>query len=175
MVRHWVVALAVLAFAAVGAEAGGWPDAVRRLAHERSLAETCAAIIRKYGDDTQRARGALAYGEAKAEYDGVIAGLVAALAGHQGPGSLDDLQGELQTGFAEREAFCQSARGLLPAANGEKGVIADLAKGAIEPVVQALKDIFLRYRVEGEMTRKTIQAQLEDAKWLPFASVPPLF
>ena len=57
----------------------GW-----RLAQERTRAETCVVWLKKYGDAASKDRGALAYGQAKAEYDGVIAGLVVALA-RKGP------------------------------------------------------------------------------------------
>jgi len=36
-----------------------WPDAVAQLTAERARAETCVALMRKYGDDAQRARGQL--------------------------------------------------------------------------------------------------------------------
>src|SRR5450631_1899099 len=57
----------------------GWPEAVGRLAGERSNAETCAALLKGYGDPQQIAQVQLAYGEVKANFDGVIAGLVTAL------------------------------------------------------------------------------------------------
>jgi hypothetical protein len=44
-----------------------WQEAVARLARERTLAETCAAMLKKYGDTAAVDRGSLAYGEAKAE------------------------------------------------------------------------------------------------------------
>ena len=34
-----------------------WPEAVAQLAGERAKAETCVALIKKYGDDGQIARG----------------------------------------------------------------------------------------------------------------------
>ena len=71
----------------------GWPEAVGRLAGERTNAETCAAVLKAYGDKQQISRdqlayGELAYGEAKANFDGVIAGLVSALTEGEAPQSL---------------------------------------------------------------------------------------
>ncbi len=103
-----------------------WQEAVARLAQERTRAETCVVWLKKYGDAAARDRGALAYGEAKAEYDGVIAGLVVALARKGPPGSLPDLQARLQRGFDEREAFCKSVLPLVPRDSGEKGPIAEV-------------------------------------------------
>ena len=74
------------------------------------MAETCVALLKKYGNDTARDRGSLAYGQAKAEYDGVIGGLVVALARKGQPGSLSDLQAQLQRGFELRDALCRSCR-----------------------------------------------------------------
>jgi hypothetical protein len=34
-----------------------WPDAVAQLTAERTRAETCVALVKRYGDDAQRARG----------------------------------------------------------------------------------------------------------------------
>ena len=57
-----------------------WQEAVARLAQERTQAETGVRLLKKHGNAAAIDRGALAYGEAKAEYDGIIAGLVVALA-----------------------------------------------------------------------------------------------
>jgi hypothetical protein len=53
-----------------------WPEAVAQLTGERAKAETCFALIKKYGDDAQIARGQLTYTTAKADSDALIAGLI---------------------------------------------------------------------------------------------------
>jgi hypothetical protein len=107
--RWWLLLLLALnvSAAAVQTQEINWQEAVARLARERTLAETCAVVLRKYGDQEAKDRGSLAYGEAKAEYDGVIGGLVVALARKGQPESLPDLQARLQHGFAagRRRAF----------------------------------------------------------------------
>jgi hypothetical protein len=173
--RLFLLALAVMLGASAQARAAGWQDAVRTLAQERTKAETCAGIVRKFGDDGAKARAALVYGAARGRYDGVIAGLIVALAGGDAPDSLDDLEGQLRAGHAELGQFCAGAETLLPAASGERDWRADIASSAVEPLVKAAAAIYLDYRKRAEMTRKTIQTQLEEAKWSPFASVPPLF
>jgi hypothetical protein len=50
-----------------------WPDAVSQIAGERAKAETCVALMKKYGDDAQKARGQIIYTNAKADFDAVIA------------------------------------------------------------------------------------------------------
>ena len=66
---------------ALHAQEINWQEAVARLARERTLAETCAALLKKYGNRATQARLSMTYGEAKADYDGLIAGLAVALVG----------------------------------------------------------------------------------------------
>jgi hypothetical protein len=110
----------------------GWQDAVARLAHERTRAETCAQALKQYGDDAAKQQGAFAYGEAKAEIDAVIAGLVVALAQDKKPASLLDLEARLQRGVKGREAFCAKVVPLLPDTSGQKNIIVDLVSGATQ-------------------------------------------
>jgi hypothetical protein len=56
-----------------------WPDAVAQLTSARTKAETCVALLKKYGNETQVSRGQLTYTNAKADADAVIAGLIVAL------------------------------------------------------------------------------------------------
>ncbi len=151
-----------------------WQEAVARLAQERTRAETCARLLKRHGDAAAVDRGALAYGEAKAEYDGIVAGLGVALARREQPASLPDLEGRLRRGFERREGFCRTAQALLPpAATGEKGVLDQIVGGAVEPLVQALLAIWTRVRDEDALTRQTIQTQLEATAWPAFAALAP--
>ena len=184
--RWWspalLVSLACLAGPALSAPAQtiNWQEAVARLAQEREQAVTCAGLLKKYGNRDAAAldRGSLAYGKAKAEYDGVIAGLSVALAQRERPASLGDLEERLGRGVAARAAFCKEAEALVPPAQtGQKGVVAEIVKGAVSgavgPVIQALQAIYTRSRDEDAQARETIQAQLEAVSWPPFASVAP--
>src|SRR5271165_2844233 len=107
---RWLLALMVMGAASgsLAAEQIGWQEAVARLAQERTLAVTCAGLLKKYGDAGAVDRGALAYADAKAEYDGIIAGLDVALASRDRPASLPDLETRLWHGFDKRETFCKS-------------------------------------------------------------------
>jgi hypothetical protein len=150
-----------------------WQEAVARLSRERTQAETCASVLKKYGDAATIERGSFTYGEAKAEYDGIIAGLSVALARKQQPASLSDLQARLQRGFDKREAFCKRAQLLIPQDKGEKGVIEQIVSGAVGPLIQALEAIYFRAKNDDLLTRKTIQTQLEATLWPAFASISP--
>src|SRR3954468_23379012 len=94
--RWWLPLILVCLAGPALAQAISWQDAVARLAYERTQAETCAKALKTYGDAAARDRGALAYDEAKAEYDGIIAGLSVALARSEQPASLSDLQERLR-------------------------------------------------------------------------------
>jgi hypothetical protein len=169
-----LVSLAVaVAASPLRAQEINWQEAVARLAQERTRAETCVVWLRKYGDAAAKDRGALAYGEAKAEYDAVIVGLVVALARKAQPESLPDLQARLQRGFDEREAFCRSALALVPPDSGQKGPIAEVVTGVAKPVIDAVVAIWSRTRDDDALMRKTIQTQLEATSWPAFDKVAP--
>ena len=124
--RLTAAALALTLGLAVGAEARaqapeaiGWPEAVARLAAERQRAVACAGLARALPGEAAALLGA-AYGEAKAEADGVVAGLAVALAQSTGRGApvaaLPDLERRLEAGLAKREAFCRRVLDLSPPA-----------------------------------------------------------
>jgi hypothetical protein len=122
----------------------------------------------------QAGEGAVAYNEAKAEYDAVIAGLVVALAESERPVSLPDLETRLQRGFEKRTSFCEAARAVMPPPpTGQKGSAEEIVSGAVGPLVDAVKAIWLRKMDANAQTNETIKLQLEDAKWPSFASVSP--
>jgi hypothetical protein len=153
----------------------GWPEAVGRLAGERSRAEICVALLKGHGDKQQISRGQLAYGEAKANFDGVVAELVTALTEGESPKSLSDLKAGLERGASGLKTFCETVSDLLPSGSGRKGALTDIAKGAIEPVIKALSEavatIYNNHRKDDALTIETIKTQLEATKWPDFAEV----
>src|SRR3954452_11926092 len=78
--RCLAILLLISAACPVSAQEVSWQEAVARLARERTIAETCAALLKKNGDKAAQDRGSLAYAEAKSDFDGVVAGLIVALA-----------------------------------------------------------------------------------------------
>jgi hypothetical protein len=75
----------VLTGSVIAQPAAIWPGAVCQIAGERAKAETCVALMKKYGDDAQKARGQITYTTVKADFDAVIAGLITALSARQTP------------------------------------------------------------------------------------------
>ena len=83
-----------------------WPEAVAQLTAERTRAETCVALLKRYGDKEQVAHGQLTY--TNAEADAVIAGLITALSRGQEPASVSSLQVRLSSGFSGLAEFCNT-------------------------------------------------------------------
>lgn len=154
----------------------GWQEAVATLAGERERAQTCAALLKKHGSDAQVSRGALGYGEAKAEFDAVIAGLIAALAEGKKPKSLPDLEARLERGLKARETFCAEVVTLVKPTEGEKSGLTDILGGGkvLTALIDAVKELVLRWVDEEALTRKTIEAQLKSARWSDFGAIAPL-
>ena len=158
------LALFVLTSSAIGQPATiSWPEAVAQLTGERAKAETCVALIKKYGDDAQIARNA------------VIAGLITALSTGQAPVSLSSLQTKLNSGVSGLVEFCRTVSNLLPNTAGQKDVVTDIAKVTIGPLLAMLSDgvsaLYNNHRADDWLTRRTIQTQLEAARWPTFSEV----
>jgi hypothetical protein len=154
-----------------------WPDAVAELAGERTKAETCAALAKRYGNYAQTARAELSYSNAKADSDAVIAGLITALSGGQTLETLPVLQAKLSGSVSGLIEFCDTVSNLLPNTAGQKGIADEIAKAAIEPLLKELSDavktLYNNYRGDAAaaLTRRTIQTQLEAARWAPFSEI----
>ncbi|MDO9713453.1 hypothetical protein [Paracraurococcus lichenis] len=150
-----------------------WPEAIARLAAERTRAVTCAAQARTLEEGT--APLAAAYGEAKAEMDGIIAGLSVALAEGRAPKGLDDLPRRIEAAVTKREAFCRTvAERMPPVPPGQRSVLSDMF--GIGKLVKELVEAGLaiaQHRTDAEKLRRdTIRAQLEATRWPDFADVP---
>lgn len=167
-------ALSVALAAPPSLAAMSWQDAVTRLAQERTQAETCAAVIKARGTAADRERAAMGYGAAKAEMDGVIAGLVVLLARNGNPSELSALLPRLERAAAGRDRLCRSAQGLIPADPGAKGgVVAEIVGAVLGPLVDAVKDLIIDGRERDAAARRTIQTRLEATAWTAFSDLAP--
>jgi hypothetical protein len=143
-----------------------WREILAPLAQQRASAEICAGLLRSYGEDATNREsrafldGLLAYGEAKAEFDGIIAALDVALAEGKQPSSVSDLQSSLQRGSAKRQAFCKSVLSLVSEASSQQSD-------------QTLA-IWEKFRSDNALVRVMIRNQLRSTAWLPFADINPL-
>jgi hypothetical protein len=145
------------------------------IGRQRANAETCVSLVKKYGDDAQIARGQLTYTSAKADADAVIAGLITILSTGQSPASLSSLQTKLSSGVSGLHEFCGMVSNLVPNTAGQKNVVIGIAKVAVEPLLKMLSDgvsaLYNNHRTDDALTRRTIQTQLEAARWPAFSEV----
>lgn len=156
-----------------------WPEAVAPLAGGKTKAEACVALLKRYGTGPQIANGLFAYTNAKSDSDAVIAGLVTTLATGETAIDLQFLQTKLNTSLSELQQFCDTVKALLPTAStGEKGGVLDaltIAKEAIGPLLKGATDgvaaLYNNYRTDKQEIRRSIQLQLESARWPVFTSV----
>jgi hypothetical protein len=156
-----------------------WPEAVAPLAAGKTLAETCVALLKRYGTVVQIANGQLTYTKAKSDADAVIAGLVTALHTGDSPIDLPSLQSRLTSSLLGLEQFCNSVKSILPAVSstGEKGLADALTKiqESTGPIIKAAADgvaaLYNNHRNDIALTRKSIEVDLEAAKWPDFATV----
>jgi hypothetical protein len=82
------------------------------------------------------------------------------------------LQANLERAGKGLKEVCDAAVAAGSAAGGSKGIVEELAKAAVEPVVSALKDgagaLWSRKVEEDKLEIEMIKGQLEAAKWPDF-------
>jgi hypothetical protein len=80
---------------------------------------------------------------------------------------------DLEHGATSLGNFCKMVSDLVPNASGRKDVLADIARGAVEPVIESLSErvaaLYNNHRIDDAPTLETITTQLEAAKWPNFA------
>ena len=112
-------------------------------------------------------KGRIAYGLGKSASDGVIAGFTVGLVEGYKPEKLPPLQANLDRAGKGLKEVCDTAVQAAPA-SGTKGIVEDLAKGAVEPVVDALKAaagaLWGRHVKMEDLEIETIKGQLDAAK-----------
>jgi hypothetical protein len=150
----------------------GWPDVVDRLANQRSQAEACVALLKDAGDKPTIAQARIVYGQAKAASDGVIAGLEVGLVKDYGPERLTRIEADLDAAGAGLQNVCNAAKQAAEKAAGTKGIVSDIVKAAVEPVIGVIKDglgtVWARQIQEDKAEKDSIKGQLEAAKWADF-------
>ena len=114
-----------------------WPETIQLLAQQRTQAETCVATLKSSGDKAAVATGRLTYGAAKSQADGVIAGLTVALVQGGQPDVLPTILTSLKKAGAGLQEVCSAALTAASAA-GNRGLVEDILKAPIEPIVNAI-------------------------------------
>ena len=157
---------------AVQAATTGWPETMDLLTEQRSQAESCVNLLKSSGDKATITAGRNAYNTAKAKADGVIAGFSIALVEGGKPEDLPRIQANVEKAGAGLQEVCDAAVKAASSASGTKGVVEDIAKGAIGPVVDGIKSaastLWTRHVEKDALEIETIKGQLEAAKWPDF-------
>jgi hypothetical protein len=150
----------------------GWPDTIDLLNHERSQADECASLLKDAGDKSTIDHGRMVYGNAKAASDGAIAGLEVALIQGYKPESLKGIHADLDAAGAGLQQVCDAAKKAASEAPGTKGIVSDIVKAAVEPVIGAIKDgvsaLWSRHIEQEQAEIDSIKGQLQAAKWPVF-------
>lgn len=175
--RTATIALALLAAVPGNGRAQevmGWQEAVVSLASERTRAEACVALLKAHaaGQSQVLTEGEFTYTQAKADMDGVIAGLVVALAEDDAPLSFDSMRVQLEQAVALRQAFCEKAVALAPPDAGTKALATDVLAKVLGSLIDAAKEIYLKHNEDDALARKTIQTQVEGTRWRAFGEIP---
>jgi hypothetical protein len=161
-------------------------EATGYLKKEQSLAESYAGLLKGFGrqDIATYARGIQLYAEAKAEFDGLIEQILAALRQGESPDTSAAFQQKLEKAAKQRVAFTdfigQEVLSKVP--EGTKSLAAILkipgVIGGVTELASALKDagraIWQGYRQSSEQERAAIVSQLETLRWKPFEEIKPL-
>jgi hypothetical protein len=81
----------------------------------------------------------------------------------------------LNSGVSGLVEFCRTVSNLLPNTAGQRDVVTDIAKVTIGPLLAMLSDgvsaPYNNHRADDTLTCRTIQTQLEAARWPAFSEV----
>jgi hypothetical protein len=168
-----VLVALLLVPAVVRAQTMGWPEAVAALAEERTRAETCVRLLKRHagGDKAVLSRGELAYVDAKADVDAVIAGLTVVLAQGGTPSDLAGLEMRITRGVQAREAFCKWVTARVPPDPGTRNLLVQLVGPFLPRLLEAVRTVHTALTEQDRLRRQTIQTLLEATQWSAFADI----
>lgn len=165
--------LCALVALAPGLAAADWDEAVTTLAAEKTRAETCVSIFKRHAaaDPAALSKGELAYTDAKAEVDAVIASLALSLAKGEEIEDFDAVLMRLAVGASARKGFCKTAMALVEEQTGTRAGLGDALGDVLASLIEAAKDIYIYHEEEDVLERKTIQTQIEAKTWDDFSAI----
>ena len=148
-----------------------WSEAVTRLTAERVKAIECVSLLKKHADIPAIAKGEVSYDKAKSQMDAVIDKLSAALGEDNASVQPADLEAGIVDAVTSRREFCATVEPFISKKPGEKNIFLDIMQDTIEPSIAAVRAIFASRDSGDLLARKTIQTQLEAAKWPGFDKI----
>jgi hypothetical protein len=156
----------------------GWPEIIAALTTERSNAETCVGLLKSRSDAATLDKAKATYGAARADMDGVIAGLQTVLGEGGKPENLPNVRPSLETSAKSLKQICEAAAATAtPNTRGLwDGIAKGVAEGAVEPVVNKISDgvagLWNHYVAEPDKLKlETRKAKLEATKWPEFGDI----
>jgi hypothetical protein len=127
--------------------------------------------LKSSSDKAAVGTGRLTYGAAKSQADGVIAGLTVALVQGGKPDALPTILTSLKKAGAGLQEVCDAALKSASAA-GTKGLVEDILKAPLEPIVNAISSgvsaLWTAHVQNDKLELETIKGQLEAARWPGF-------
>jgi hypothetical protein len=151
----------------------GWPQVIDTLTKERTQAEACVGLLKSRGDKATVESAEAKYEMARADMDGVIAGLTTALVEGGKPDSLPTVRTTLETSGQTLQTICDAA--VKTATPDTKGLWDEIAKAAIEPLIKPISDgiagLWARHIQMQDRERDAKKAQLEAARWPEFGDI----
>ena len=151
-----------------------WKDAVAQLAGLRTKAETSAALVKQFGSQGPITHCQRIFPDAKAEADTVIAGLIVALSAKGKPERLSSLQERAEhivIGLAQLRNIAETQLPKFESMKDLSDTLKAATKHSEKPLLDAVTTLYSNNRADNELTRETIQTQLEAARWPDFAEV----
>jgi hypothetical protein len=148
----------------------GWPEVIGRLTQERAQAETCVGMIKSTKKADAIAAAKATYEMAKPRIDGAIAGLIAALVEGGKPEAFPTVRDDLESSGQSLKKVCDATVKTVPpnTKGAEEAAASAVVEEAIKPIVDWLREKWVRLMEPDELERATKKSQLEAAKWPKF-------
>lgn len=151
-----------------------WQDAVAELSRAQTHSVALATQLKTLGDAETITEGSFTYEQARAEFNGIISGLLLVSAQHDEPDSLAGLENRLDRALAKADEFEHLVQKLIPKAHGEKDLgqlLGNAIEKLLEPLTKAIGALWTARRDDDRLLRETVGTQLESLRWPAFAQI----
>ena len=158
------------------AEQGGFSDAIRLFAHEKSAAEQYGVILVTLGKNNVALylQGIKLYADAKAEFDGLIAELRFDLQSGQEPAASAKFNEALKAAAEKRVAFTSFVSDEIAKLQGARPGLPDVIQvvpDLVKAITEAGNSVWKTYHQATTERRDAILHELDQVKWQSFAQL----
>lgn len=177
----WVVALAWSWAMLPAAQADddsalrSWQAAVGKLHEAREHGETCASVLKAYGEEQEVAEGRLLYSSARGGFNAYIEEMLFLL--DAGEGLESDLESSIDLDHAavSLDELCTIARAALPQGEGNKSLVLDIFKAIGGDVVQVIgsgtTELIKAWAESNRLQQQLLIQRIEGQRWVRFEEV----